>query len=235
MKAGALFVSAGLLLLSQGCARDRDVQAAEGQKARTVKIEPAQVRDVRRQVDVVGTLAAREEVVVSAEVEGRVARLVHDLGDRVDDGRPRSSSSIRRSCSTAPKGSAPRSSRRAPATAPAPTATCRRSRRCPPSSARPRSCRRAAAARTREEPRVAQPPLAIRPRDRADALRHGEGGARPGAGLRAAAARRHRVAVLVAAARPARAARRRDPRAVRRLRRRAAGVAGTVRRSRRRR
>ena len=88
MKAGALFVSAGLLLLSQGCARDRDVQAAEGQKARTVKIEPAQFRDVRRQVDVVGTLAAREEVVVSAEVEGRVARLVHDLGDRVETGTP---------------------------------------------------------------------------------------------------------------------------------------------------
>src|SRR4029077_13508883 len=88
MKAGALFVSAGLLLLSQGCARDRNVQAAEGQKARTVKVEPAQVHDVRRQVDVVGTLAAREEVVVSAEVEGRVARLVHDLGDRVDAGTP---------------------------------------------------------------------------------------------------------------------------------------------------
>jgi len=88
MKAGALFVSAGVLLLSQGCARDRDVQAAEGQKARTVKLEPAQFRDVRRQVDVVGTLAAREEVVVSAEVEGRVARLVHDLGDRVETGTP---------------------------------------------------------------------------------------------------------------------------------------------------
>jgi RND family efflux transporter MFP subunit len=37
-------------------------------------------------VDVVGTLAAREEVVVSAEVDGRVARLAHDLGDRVTAG-----------------------------------------------------------------------------------------------------------------------------------------------------
>jgi multidrug efflux pump subunit AcrA (membrane-fusion protein) len=88
MKVRALLVSAGVLLLSQGCARDRNVQAAEGQKARAVKVEPAQIRDVRRQVDVVGTLAAREEVVVSAEVEGRVARLVHDLGDRVDAGTP---------------------------------------------------------------------------------------------------------------------------------------------------
>jgi len=51
-----------------------------------VKTETAQLRDVRRQVDVVGTLAAREEVTVSAEVEGRVARIVHDLGDRLNAG-----------------------------------------------------------------------------------------------------------------------------------------------------
>src|SRR5258706_14718816 len=77
-----------LLLSATACSRDRDVQAAEGQKARLVKVEAALVRDVRRQVDVVGTLAAREEVVVSAEVAGRVARLVHDLGDRVAAGAP---------------------------------------------------------------------------------------------------------------------------------------------------
>src|SRR5437762_11296261 len=77
-----------LVLSLSACSRDRALQAAEGQKVRTVKTEAAQIRDVRRQVDVVGTLAAREEVVVSAEVEGRVARLVHDLGDRVAAGAP---------------------------------------------------------------------------------------------------------------------------------------------------
>lgn len=87
MKVAAVLASCLLLSLA-GCARDRGVQAAEGQKARAVTTEPAQVRDVRRQVDVVGTLAAREEVVVSAEVDGRVARLVHDLGDRVPAGEP---------------------------------------------------------------------------------------------------------------------------------------------------
>jgi membrane fusion protein, multidrug efflux system len=86
MKGPALAV---LLALSAGaCSRDRGVQAAEGQKPRAVRVEAAQVRDVRRQVDVVGTLAAREEVVVSAEVPGRVSRLVHDLGDRVAAGAP---------------------------------------------------------------------------------------------------------------------------------------------------
>ena len=68
------------------CSRDRGIQASEGQNARPVKTEQAQIRDVRREVDVVGTLAAREEVVVSAEVDGRVARLAHDLGDRVAAG-----------------------------------------------------------------------------------------------------------------------------------------------------
>src|SRR5204863_8413083 len=77
-----------LLLSMSGCARDRAAQAAEATKARAVKLEAAQVRDVRRQVDVVGTLAAREEVIVSAEVAGRVARLVHDLGDRVAAAAP---------------------------------------------------------------------------------------------------------------------------------------------------
>src|SRR5947208_17002912 len=92
---GALFMNwtaaGGLLALAlsvAGCARDRGVQAAEGQKARGVKVEAAQVRDVRRQVDLVGTLAAKEEVVVSAEVAGRVAHLAHDLGDRVAAGAP---------------------------------------------------------------------------------------------------------------------------------------------------
>jgi multidrug efflux pump subunit AcrA (membrane-fusion protein) len=83
-------IAVGLLLLLgvAACGRDRGLQAAEGQKARHVKIEPAQVRDVRRQVDLVGTLAAQEEAVVSAEVAGRVSRIVRDLGDRVAAGTP---------------------------------------------------------------------------------------------------------------------------------------------------
>lgn len=87
MRVRAATVVAGVLLLSSAaCSRDRAAAAAEGQKAKPVRTEQAQVRDVRRQVEVVGTLAAQEEVVVSAEVDSRVARLVHDLGDRVAAG-----------------------------------------------------------------------------------------------------------------------------------------------------
>src|SRR5215208_7862814 len=88
MKGPALLVVLLSTFSAAACSRDRGVQAAEGQKPRGVETEAAQVRDVRRQVDVVGTLAAREEVVISAEVAGRVSRLVHDLGDRVAAGTP---------------------------------------------------------------------------------------------------------------------------------------------------
>jgi membrane fusion protein, multidrug efflux system len=83
------FVVPGILLLTlTACERDRGVQAAEQQNTRAVVTEPAQPRDVRRDIDIVGTLAAREEVVVSAEVAGRVAALARDLGDRVTAGAP---------------------------------------------------------------------------------------------------------------------------------------------------
>lgn len=77
------------LAAAAGCDRgSRSAEASGAAPVKAVKTEAAQLRDVRREVDVVGTLAAREEVTVSAEVEGRVARLVHDLGDRVAAGDP---------------------------------------------------------------------------------------------------------------------------------------------------
>jgi membrane fusion protein, multidrug efflux system len=83
------FVSLSLAALLTGCSRDpRRAEASEQPAARTVKTETAQIRDVLRQVDVVGTLAAQEEVTASAEVAGRVSKLVHDLGDRVNAGDP---------------------------------------------------------------------------------------------------------------------------------------------------
>jgi membrane fusion protein, multidrug efflux system len=68
------------------CSSRSNASAAGQQTSRQVRVEAAEVRDVRRAVDVVGTLSAREDVVVSAEVAGRVAALRHDLGDRVESG-----------------------------------------------------------------------------------------------------------------------------------------------------
>lgn len=72
--------------LSARCSGNRNVSAAGQQGSRQVKVENAEVREVRRSVDVVGTLTAREDAIVSAEIAGRVATLRHDLGDRVEAG-----------------------------------------------------------------------------------------------------------------------------------------------------
>src|SRR5260370_8949878 len=77
-----------VLVFAAACSRDRGVQAAEGPKGLLVKTEAAQVRDVRRQVDVIGTLAAREEVVVSAEVAGPAPRPLPPPGDPPPPGAP---------------------------------------------------------------------------------------------------------------------------------------------------
>ena len=81
-----LIVLVAALAASAACANNSNASAAGQQTSRSVRVEAAEVRDVRRAVDVVGTLSAREDVVVSAEVAGRVSALRHDLGDRVETG-----------------------------------------------------------------------------------------------------------------------------------------------------
>ena len=54
--------------------------------ATPVKVIQVEATDLRREVEAVGTLAAQDETIVSAEVEGRVARLAADMGDRVTAG-----------------------------------------------------------------------------------------------------------------------------------------------------
>jgi multidrug efflux pump subunit AcrA (membrane-fusion protein) len=50
-------------------------------------VQPVREDVVRRNVDIVGTLAAADEVVVSAETDGTVSRILADLGDRVQAGQ----------------------------------------------------------------------------------------------------------------------------------------------------
>src|SRR5262249_1412023 len=53
-------------------------------KVRLVAVER---REQRRAVEAVGSLLAYDEVTVSAEVEGRVERVMVDVGDRVSKGQ----------------------------------------------------------------------------------------------------------------------------------------------------
>lgn len=84
----ALFVVL-LAAAATACSKSETAQArSRDESATPVKVEPVVQESIRRSVDVVGTLAAVDEVTVSAEAEGRVSRLLADLGDRVAAGQP---------------------------------------------------------------------------------------------------------------------------------------------------
>lgn len=70
-----------------GCSNTGKAQARDDNaRPRAVKWIAVRADTVRRSIDIVGTLAAAEEVVVSSEVEGKVSRIRADLGDRVQAG-----------------------------------------------------------------------------------------------------------------------------------------------------
>ena len=72
-------------LILQGCgARASEGKAAPPLKPRMVAVEK---RELRRDVSSVGSLFAFDEVAVSSEIEGRVDKVLVDLGDHVAAGQ----------------------------------------------------------------------------------------------------------------------------------------------------
>jgi multidrug efflux pump subunit AcrA (membrane-fusion protein) len=82
---------AALLILSLGalgCSKSETAQARSRDAApKAVTISPVHKDSVRRSVDVVGTLAAVDQVTISSEADGRVREVLADLGDRVKAGQ----------------------------------------------------------------------------------------------------------------------------------------------------
>jgi multidrug efflux pump subunit AcrA (membrane-fusion protein) len=81
------------IVVLAGCAAacsKSEMAQARGREdaAKPVKVERVKQESIHRSVEVVGTLAAVDEVTVSSEAEGRVSRLLADLGDRVAAGQP---------------------------------------------------------------------------------------------------------------------------------------------------
>lgn len=72
---------------SAACSRSETAQARGREEARPVAVEQVRQETVRRAVEVVGTLAAEDEVTISSEAEGTVSRILADLGDRVKAGQ----------------------------------------------------------------------------------------------------------------------------------------------------
>src|SRR5438105_5966279 len=70
------------------CSKTETAQARGRDDApKPVKVERVREEAVHRSVDIVGTLSAVDEVTVSSEAEGRVSKLLADLGDRVHAGQ----------------------------------------------------------------------------------------------------------------------------------------------------
>jgi multidrug efflux pump subunit AcrA (membrane-fusion protein) len=69
------------------CGRPTSAAATKDAAPLAIAVATVESHDLRRSIDVTGTLAADEEVTVSAEVEGRVLRIAADLGDRVTAGQ----------------------------------------------------------------------------------------------------------------------------------------------------
>ena len=71
-----------------GCSKTETAQArGRDSAAKSVTVEEVRQDTVRRAVEVVGTLAAVDQVTVSSETEGKVSRILADLGDRVTAGQ----------------------------------------------------------------------------------------------------------------------------------------------------
>jgi len=86
-RAGQIASVAAAVALTTACSRGETAQArGREDSAKRVAIERVQEQAVQRAVEVVGTLAAVDEVTVSSEADGLVSKILHDLGDRVHAG-----------------------------------------------------------------------------------------------------------------------------------------------------
>lgn len=70
-----------------GCGRQQQVQVKQDAGPIAVRTAPVVSREMRRVVESVGALFPYEEILISAEVEGRVSQVNVDLGDEVSTGQ----------------------------------------------------------------------------------------------------------------------------------------------------
>jgi RND family efflux transporter MFP subunit len=87
MNSWQLFSAVSLMAAMAGCSRQQPVQAKQDTGPVEIRVAPVKTRQIQRIIDSVGTLFPYEEVIVSAEIEGRVDRVEADLGDAVKEGQ----------------------------------------------------------------------------------------------------------------------------------------------------
>lgn len=88
MRAPFVVVMAVAAFAAGGCSKT-DTAQARGREvsAKPVKVEAVRQETVKRTVELVGTLAAVDQVTISSEADGKVSRILADLGDRVTAGQ----------------------------------------------------------------------------------------------------------------------------------------------------
>src|SRR5215213_5633154 len=71
-----------------GCSKTKAARAgAREEVARPMQTELVRQESVQRAIEVVGTLAAEDQVTISSQADGAVSRVLVDLGDRVKAGQ----------------------------------------------------------------------------------------------------------------------------------------------------
>src|SRR5258708_896056 len=83
-----LCTAVAVAAFAAGCTKSETAQArGRDSVAKPVATETVRQETVKRNVEVVGTLAAVDQVTISSEAEGKVSRILADLGDRVTKGQ----------------------------------------------------------------------------------------------------------------------------------------------------
>jgi RND family efflux transporter MFP subunit len=82
------FVAMAAAALAAGCSKTETAQARGREAAaKTVATDVVRQDKAKRAVELVGTLAAVDQVTISSEADGKVSKILADLGDRVTAGQ----------------------------------------------------------------------------------------------------------------------------------------------------
>ena len=88
-ESSAIAAAVLLALIAAGCSKTDTAQArGRDASAKPIKVETVKEETMKRAVELVGTLAAVDQVTISSEADGKVSRILADLGDRVKAGQP---------------------------------------------------------------------------------------------------------------------------------------------------
>jgi RND family efflux transporter MFP subunit len=89
MRVPVAIILAATALSTLSCSKTDTAQARsrDGGAAKSIAVEVVRLEKVKRAVELVGTLAAVDQVTISSEADGKVSKILADLGDRVTAGQ----------------------------------------------------------------------------------------------------------------------------------------------------